>query len=107
MANNSSSHNESNSYGSSRKPSIYVGNLTWVSRVFSKCLVLIGTDDDRTLQWTTDEDVARIFNEVGITDVMDIKFFENRANGQSKGFCVVNLGSDSSVRNAIEKLPKW
>lgn len=37
---------------------------------------------------------------------MEVKFFENRANGQSKGFCVVSLGSEASVKNVIEKLPK-
>lgn len=44
--------------------------------------------------------------ELGVNDVMEVKFFENRANGQSKGFCVVTLGSDQSVRSVIEKLGK-
>lgn len=70
---------------SSRRISIYVGNLTW---------------------WTSDADVIEAIQSIGITDVSDVKFFENRANGQSKGFCVVNLGSDASVRQVIEKLPK-
>lgn len=70
---------------SSRRISIYVGNLTW---------------------WTSDTDIIEAIHSIGITDVSDVKFFENRANGQSKGFCVVNLGSDASVRQVIEKLPK-
>lgn len=70
---------------SSRRVSIYVGNLTW---------------------WTSDTDVIEAIHSIGVTDVSDVKFFENRANGQSKGFCVVNLGSDASVRQVIEKLPK-
>lgn len=70
---------------SNRRISIYVGNLTW---------------------WTSDTDVIEAIQSVGVSDVSDVKFFENRANGQSKGFCVVNLGSDASVRQVIEKLPK-
>lgn len=68
-----------------KKISIYVGNLTW---------------------WTSDTDVVDAINQLGVNDVFEVKFFENRANGQSKGFCVVNLGSENSVRNVIENLPK-
>lgn len=35
-----------------------------------------------------------------------MKFFENRANGQSKGFCVISLGSEQSMRMCLERLPK-
>lgn len=35
-----------------------------------------------------------------------MKFFENRANGQSKGFCVISLGSEQSMRMVLERLPK-
>lgn len=35
-----------------------------------------------------------------------MKFFENRANGQSKGFCVVTLGSEPSMRMCLERLSK-
>lgn len=37
------------------------------------------------IQWTTDEDLTEAIRSIGITDVLEIKFFENRANGQSKG----------------------
>lgn len=37
---------------------------------------------------------------------MEVKFFENRANGQSKGFCVISLGSEQSMRICMERLPK-
>lgn len=37
---------------------------------------------------------------------MEVKFFENRANGQSKGFCVISLGSEPSMRICLERLPK-
>jgi len=44
---------------------LYVGNLTW---------------------WTTDEELAGAIQGCGVTDLINIKFFENRANGQSKGY---------------------
>ncbi|RWS23477.1 cleavage and polyadenylation specificity factor-like protein, partial [Leptotrombidium deliense] len=58
------------------------------------------------LQWTTDLDIIDAINAIGINDIIEVKFFENRANGQSKGFCVVTLGSENSVRAVLEKLPK-
>lgn len=36
-------------------------------------------------QWTTDQDLILAVKEAGLGEVMNIKFFENRANGQSKG----------------------
>lgn len=68
-----------------RKHQIYVGNLQW---------------------WTTDEDVKSAILSIGVNDFVELKFFENRPNGQSKGFCVVSLGSDNSVRNCLENLIK-
>lgn len=41
-----------------------------------------------------------------MTDFQDVKFFENRANGQSKGFCVISLASETSMRLCMERLPK-
>lgn len=41
-----------------------------------------------------------------MTDFAEVKFFENRANGQSKGFCVISLGSEQSMRICMERLPK-
>ena len=38
-----------------------------------------------TSQWTTDLDLITAVQEAGLRDVMCIKFYENRANGQSKG----------------------
>lgn len=37
------------------------------------------------LQWTTDEDLTEAVHSLGVNDILEIKFFENRANGQSKG----------------------
>ncbi|XP_023217241.1 cleavage and polyadenylation specificity factor subunit 6-like [Centruroides sculpturatus] len=64
------------------------------------------SDGQQAEEWTTDQDVIDAINSVNVTDVLDIKFYENRANGQSKGFCVVTLGSDNSFRLVMEKLPK-
>lgn len=36
---------------------------------------------------------------------MDIKFYENRNNGQSKGFALVVFNSEASVKAVMDKLP--
>ena len=68
-----------------RKYQLYVGNLTW---------------------WTTDADIAECVQNAGVHDFLEVKFYENRANGQSKGFCCVSVASEPSMRVIIEKLPK-
>lgn len=68
-----------------RRFQLYVGNLSW---------------------WTTDQDIADAITDVGVNDFQEVKFFENRANGQSKGFCVVSLGSENSMRYVMDRLPK-
>ncbi|XP_044748266.1 cleavage and polyadenylation specificity factor subunit 6 isoform X2 [Coccinella septempunctata] len=68
-----------------RRHQLYVGNLTW---------------------WTTDQDIANAVRNVGVNDFNEVKFFEHRANGQSKGFCVISLGSEASMRLCMEQLPK-
>uniref|UniRef100_A0A6G1SF06 Cleavage and polyadenylation specificity factor subunit 6 n=1 Tax=Aceria tosichella TaxID=561515 RepID=A0A6G1SF06_9ACAR len=67
-----------------RYPALYVGNLTW---------------------WTTDRDVIDAINSIGVDDVQEVKFFENRNNGQSKGYCVVTFSSDASLQVVMDKLP--
>ena len=76
-------HRSESSNGSSRKFSVFIGGFTW---------------------WTTDEDVMKMLEKIGIEDVHEIKFFDNRANGQSKGFCSASFLSDASAKLAIEKL---
>ena len=69
-----------------RRVSCYVGNLTW---------------------WTSDKDLSDVLTtKLGIADLIDIKFYENKINGQSKGFASVIIGSDQSYRTIIEKIPK-
>jgi cleavage and polyadenylation specificity factor subunit 6/7 len=66
-----------------RRYQLYVGNLTW---------------------WTTDQDIQDSIVALGVNDFLEVKFYENRTNGQSKGFCCVSLGSDASSRIVLEKL---
>ena len=47
-----------------RRCAMYVGNLTW---------------------WTTDQDLTDLVTGIGIQDLLEIRFYENRVNGQSKG----------------------
>lgn len=68
-----------------RRHQLYVGNLTW---------------------WTTDQDINDACHEIGVSDFQDVKFFENRTNGQSKGFCLISLASESSMRLCMDRLPK-
>jgi cleavage and polyadenylation specificity factor subunit 6/7 len=68
-----------------KRVSLYIGQLTW---------------------WTTDTDLADTIHELGITDLLEVKFHENRVNGQSKGFAAVTVGSEASSRILLEKMPK-
>lgn len=72
-------------HGIARRFQLYIGNLTW---------------------WTTDQDIMDAIVSVGVGDFQEVKFFENRANGQSKGFCVITLGSEASMRIVMDNLPK-
>jgi RNA recognition motif-containing protein len=80
----SNSSNISNS-SYTKRVSCYVGNLTW---------------------WTTDKDLFDAITSLAITDIIEIKFYENKINGQSKGFASVTVGSDQSFRTIMDKLPK-
>ncbi|CAF3716741.1 unnamed protein product [Rotaria sordida] len=73
-----------NAYGG-RRVSLYVGQLTW---------------------WTTDADLADTIHDIGVIDLLEVKFHENRVNGQSKGFAVVTVGSEASSRILLEKISK-
>lgn len=88
-----------------RRHQLYIGNLTWVIGFGN----VLEKDRNNTLlnfQWTTDQDIANAITDVGINDFQEVKFFENRANGQSKGFCAVSLGSEPSMRMCMDRLPK-
>lgn len=38
------------------------------------------------VSWTNDQELTEFLQECGVTDLINIKFFENRTNGQSKGW---------------------
>ena len=63
-------------------------------------ITLVGS----SLQWTTDADIFDAVKDIGVKDLLEVKFFENRSNGQSKGFCSVYVGSESSSRIVVDKL---
>jgi hypothetical protein len=68
-----------------KRVSCYIGNLTW---------------------WTSDKDLSDAIALTGVNDLLEIKFYENKINGQSKGFAMVTVGSDQSFRTLMEKMPK-
>eukprot|EP00731_Ephydatia_muelleri_P007333 Em0003g1581a len=68
-----------------RKCSIFIGNLTW---------------------WTTDQDIIVAVRDAGLKEVKALKFFENRANGQSKGYVLAELESELLSIAAVDKLPE-
>lgn len=57
-------------------------------------------------QWTSDKDIQDNLQDIGVGDFVEVKFYENRANGQSKGYCVLTVGSDASLRIIHDKMPK-
>ena len=68
-----------------KKWQLYIGNLTW---------------------WTTDQDIQDNVQNLGVSDFLEVKFYENRANGQSKGFCCVSMGSEASMRKVMDNFTK-
>jgi cleavage and polyadenylation specificity factor subunit 6/7 len=74
-----------NNWPEPSKKSIYVGNLPW---------------------WTTDVQLANAIVNLGMKDLKGIKFYENRVNGQSKGYALVEFGSEVSCHLVANKLPK-
>lgn len=69
-----------------RKYCCYVGNLLW---------------------YTTDADLLKAIASTGLarSQFADMKFFENRTNGQSKGYALLVLNSDAAVKSIMETLP--
>eukprot|EP00102_Acyrthosiphon_pisum_P026782 XP_016663992.1 PREDICTED: cleavage and polyadenylation specificity factor subunit CG7185-like isoform X2 [Acyrthosiphon pisum] len=88
LSSNDNSQAYGHIYGMTKKTKnfyqLFIGNLTW---------------------WTTDQDIIDSIIGTGVHDFVDIKFFENRGNGQFKGFCTVTLESEKSVKQILKKLP--
>ncbi|XP_036442278.1 cleavage and polyadenylation specificity factor subunit 7-like isoform X2 [Colossoma macropomum] len=69
----------------SKRFAVYVGNFSW---------------------WTSDKDLISVARTLGVKDVVDIKFAENRANGQSRGFAEIVVSTEESVKRLIETMPQ-
>lgn len=68
-----------------RRLSLYIGNFPW---------------------WTSDKDLISMAQTLGVEDITDIKFAENRVNGQSRGYAEVVVTSEESLKVLLEKIPK-
>ncbi|XP_026853746.2 cleavage and polyadenylation specificity factor subunit 7 [Electrophorus electricus] len=69
----------------SKRLAVYVGNFSW---------------------WTSDRDLISMARTLGVKDVVEIKFAENRANGQSRGFAEMVVSTEESLRRLIEMMPQ-
>ncbi|KAI6175663.1 hypothetical protein M3Y97_00714700 [Aphelenchoides bicaudatus] len=55
--------------------------------------------------WTTDDDLTSAIKSYGVEDILDIRFAENRQNGQSRGFATITVGSEASGKVVMDRLP--
>ncbi|XP_055010844.1 cleavage and polyadenylation specificity factor subunit 6-like isoform X2 [Boleophthalmus pectinirostris] len=69
----------------SKKLGLYLGKFPW---------------------WVTEEDVLRLVNNLGVRDVTEVKFAENKVNGLSKGYVKVMVSSEDSMKLLLDKVPK-
>ncbi|KAI5086704.1 cleavage and polyadenylation specificity factor subunit 6 isoform X3, partial [Silurus meridionalis] len=65
--------------------SVYIGNFNW---------------------WTSDNDLMTMARKQGVKDIIEIKFAENRTNGQSKGYAEIVVSTEESLRRLLETLPQ-
>ncbi|KAL3993036.1 lymphoid enhancer-binding factor 1 [Sarotherodon galilaeus] len=68
-----------------RRLSVYVGHFPW---------------------WVTDKDLISMAKGLGVKNIADIKFAEDRSNGVSRGFAEVVITSDESLKLMLEKAPQ-
>jgi len=69
--------------GSQDVPAVIISSLTW---------------------WTTDKDLEDIINHAGVGKIKQIKFYENKQNGRSKGYAIVAFHDVEAARQAKERL---
>ncbi|KAF7664621.1 hypothetical protein LDENG_00171470, partial [Lucifuga dentata] len=68
-----------------KKLSLYIGNFSW---------------------WTSDKDLICMAQTLGVKDITEIRFAENKANGQSRGYAEVVVSSEESLKTLLEKIPQ-
>ncbi|KAK7913296.1 hypothetical protein WMY93_013507 [Mugilogobius chulae] len=56
--------------------------------------------------WITEQDILRMAINVGVQDVVEVKFAENKMNGLSKGYVEVVVSSEGSMKLLLDKVPK-
>ncbi|KAI3377949.1 hypothetical protein L3Q82_009074, partial [Scortum barcoo] len=56
--------------------------------------------------WTSDKDLIRMAQTLGVRDITEIKFAENRVNGQSRGYAEVVVTTEESLKILLEKIPQ-
>lgn len=52
--------------------------------------------------WTSDTDLIMMAMRLGVRDVLEVKFAENKTNGQSRGYAVITVSSDFSAQRLIQ-----
>ncbi|XP_072236780.1 cleavage and polyadenylation specificity factor subunit 7-like isoform X3 [Leuresthes tenuis] len=68
-----------------KRLSLYIGNFPW---------------------WTSDKDLTSMAQRLGVKDIVEVRFAENRVNGQSRGFAEVVVTSEESFKVLLEKIPQ-
>ncbi|KAA8595703.1 hypothetical protein FQN60_010994 [Etheostoma spectabile] len=72
----------------------------------SKDLVDLYGDLSQNDDWTSDKDITCMAQTLGVRDITEIKFAENKVNGQSRGFAEVVVTSEESLKLMLEKIPQ-
>lgn len=68
-----------------KRLSLYIGNFPW---------------------WISDVDILNLAQTLGVKDMIEIKFAENKVNGQSRGYVEVVVTSEESMKLLLEKIPQ-
>ncbi|KAF6722692.1 Cleavage and polyadenylation specificity factor subunit 7 [Oryzias melastigma] len=70
---------------SKRRLAIYIGNFPW---------------------WTSDKDLMSMARKLGVMDVTEIRFAENKINGQSRGYAELVVKTEDSLKRMLERAPQ-
>ncbi|XP_008308295.1 cleavage and polyadenylation specificity factor subunit 7 isoform X2 [Cynoglossus semilaevis] len=75
---------DENEGSSNKRLALYIGNFPW---------------------WTSDADITSMAKTLGVKDIREIKFAENKVNGQSRGYAEVVVATTESFQTLLEKVP--